>query len=191
MKNTLTFDEANHKYFDGDIELPSVTTITRFCSYDSINGNGSNPFYRERGTLVHELCADYDFTGELPTGTGVDGFLKAYADFKRDYRPKWDYIEYMMGNADIGFAGTLDRVGYIDGQLAILDIKTAAKPNVVALTAQLTGYYELWADNLDNGLPKLYGLQLQKKGDYKLIPIDVDGELWEACQVLHKKGLKK
>lgn len=186
MKNTLTFDEANHKYFDGDIELPSVTTITRFCSYDSINGNGSNPFYRERGTLVHELCADYDFTGELPTGTGVDGFLKAYADFKRDYRPKWDYIEYMMGNADIGFAGTLDRVGYIDGQLAILDIKTASKPNVVALTAQLTGYAWL----LDKPV-MLYGLQLQKKGDYKLIPIQADYELFKACQILHKKGQHK
>ena len=37
----------------------------------------------------------------------------------------------------------------------------------------------------------LYGLQLQKKGDYKLIPIQADYELFKACQILHKKGLKK
>lgn len=180
----LTFDEAQHRYFDGDVELPSVTTITRFCSYDSINGNGTNPFYRERGTLVHELCADYDLTDKLPKGTGVDGYLKAYADFKRDYRPKWDYVEYMVGSAELGFAGTIDRIGYIDGQLAILDLKTASKVNLVALTAQLTGYAWL----LDKPV-MLYGLQLQKKGDYKLIPIQADYELFEACQVLHKKGL--
>lgn len=181
----LTFDEEHHKYYDGDIELPSVTTITRFCSYDSINGKGIDPFYRDRGTLIHALCADYDFTDELPQGTGVDGYLKAYADFKRDYRPKWDYIEHMIGSVELGFAGTIDRIGYIDGQLAILDLKTSSKVNLVALTAQLTGYAWL----IDKPI-MLYGLQLQKKGDYRLIPVQADYDLFKACQILHKKGLK-
>ena len=169
-----------------------MTTITRFCSYDSINGQGNNPFYRDRGTKVHELCADYDFTDEFPIGTGVDGYLKAYADFKRDYRIKdWLFVEHMMGCAPIGFAGTLDRVGYIDGKLSILDIKTASKVNVLALTAQLTGYYNLYADDLKNELPELYGLQLHKNGTYRLIAIEPDGYLWESCKYIHQKGLKK
>ena len=189
----LTFDEEHHKYYDGEIELPSVTIITRFCSYDSINGNGVNPFYRDRGTLVHELCAEYDFTGELPKGTGVDGFLKGYADFKRDYQMSdWLFVEYMMGNAEIGFAGTIDRIGYVDGQLAIVDLKTASKPNTLALTAQLTGYLLMFefSKSIELEMPKLYGLQLQKKGDYKLIPIEPDFELFEACQILHRRTKK-
>lgn len=182
----LTFDEEHHKYFDGDVEIPSVTTITRFCSYDSINGMGMNPFYRERGTLVHELTADYDLTGELPQGTGVDGFLIAYANFVRDYRPKWDFVEYMVGSKEQGFAGTVDRIGYIDGNLSILDIKTSSKPNILALTAQLTGY-----DLLTGSHSALYGLQLQKTGKYRLIPIEHDIGLFLACQTLHQKGIKK
>lgn len=183
----LTFDEEHHKYFDGEVELPSVTQITRFCSYDSINGAGANPFYRERGTKVHELCADYDFTGEFPRGTGLDGYLKAYADFKRDYRIKdWSFVEFAQGNAETGFAGTIDRVGYIDGRLSILDIKTSSNINLVALTAQLTGYSLLLG-----GCVALYGLQLQKAGKYRLIPVNEDTELFNACKYIHQKGLKK
>ena len=185
----LRLDEAEHKYYDGDIELPSVTTITRFCNYDSRTAAGTDPFYRDRGTLIHEMCADYDFTDELPTGTGIDGYLKAYADFVRDYRPKWDYIEYMIGNAGIGFAGTVDRIGKIDGKLVILDIKSSSKVNKTALTAQLTGYMLLWNDvPFCEEVQALYGLQLQKKGAYRLVEIEPDYELFEACQILHKKG---
>lgn len=197
----LTFDEKQHRYFDGEIELPSVTTITRFCNYDSLSGKGSDPFYRERGTKVHELCADYDFTGEFPQGTGLDGYLKAYADFVRDYRPKWDYIEYMVGSVEKGFAGTIDRMGTIDGRNCILDIKTSSKVNVLALTAQLTGYSELCTAGTAvtvNGdpqlidpedlFPRLYGLQLQKKGNYRLIPVEIDRVLFGVCQVLDDKS---
>ena len=183
----LTFDEVNHKYFDGDVELPSVTTITRFCHYDSVNGNGQNPFYRERGTKIHELCADYDFTGELLCGTGVDGYLKAYADFKRDYRIKdWIFVEQMLGSADLGFAGTVDRIGYIDGRLSILDIKSSSNVNLVGLTAQLTGYMALYGARAD-----LYGLQVKKDGSYRLIPVEADTELWNACQSIHSRFKKK
>lgn len=186
----LTFNEKEHRYFDGDTELPSVTTITRFCNYDSRTAAGSNPYYRERGTLIHELCADYDFTGEFPTGTGLDGYLKAYADFKRDYRIKdWLFVECMAGSALTGFAGTIDRIGYIDGHLAILDIKSSARLNLVPLTAQLTGYERLWVNHA-NQFPKLYGLQLKKNGTYRLVQIEPDYELFEACRILHKKGLK-
>ena len=179
---TLTFDEDTHKYYDGDVELPSVTHITRFCSYDSVNGNGSNPYYRERGTKVHELTADYDLTGEFPEGTGLDGYLMAYSHFCRDYRPKWDYIERQLGSAEKGFAGTADRIGYIDEQLTILDIKTASRPSKLALTAQLTGYAIL----LGSWDIKLYGLKLSNTGHYQLIPINYDGTLFNACWALNE-----
>ena len=183
----LRFEEAEHRYFDGDIELPSVTTITRFCSYDSRSAAGTNPFYRDRGTKIHELCADYDYTGELQTGTGVDGYLQAYADFVRDYRPKWDWIEHMVGNAKLGFAGTIDRMGTIDGKQTILDIKSGTHINKLALTAQLTGYAALTEATETN----LWGLQLMKNGKYRVIPVEFDYEVWTSCVVLHMGGLKK
>lgn len=183
----LTFNEKEHRYFDGDIELPSVTTITRFCHHDSMSWRGQDPFYRERGALVHDLCCDYDFTGELPHGTGVDGYLVAYANFKRDWRIKdWLHVEMMLGSAKHGFAGTLDRLGIIDGNLSILDIKTSSKLNILALSAQLTGYRILLGQDVN-----LYGLQLKKDGKYMLKEIPFDEELFYCCKTLHEKGLKK
>lgn len=186
----LRFIEETHQYFDGDTELPSVTDIVRFCDYDKIKNarSGGDPFYRERGTKVHELCADYDFTGALPTGTGVDGYLKAYADFKRDYRVNdWLFVEYQLGDAQIGFAGTLDRVGYIEGRLSILDLKTASNINKVSLQAQLTGYSILF--NTKEPLA-LYGLQLKKDGNYTMHEVEPDFELFNACRTLHRKFWK-
>ena len=183
----LEFNEEEHRYFDGGVELPSVTTITRFCSVDSKTSAGINPFYRDRGTLVHALCADYDYTGELSTGTGVDGYLQAYADFVRDYRPQWEWIEHMVGSARQGFAGTIDRKGTIDGRGCILDIKTSSKVNKLALTAQLTGYADL-TQAVDTDL---WGLQLCKNGTYKVIPVEFDYEVWTSCWILHQRGQKK
>ena len=181
----LTLDEERHVYIDEDgRELPSVTTITRFCSCDSRTSAGSNPFYRERGTLVHALCADFDLTGAECEGTGVDGFLRAYYDFCRDYRPRWDYVEWTIGGN--GYAGTLDRYGLMDGRPAILDIKTSSHLNDAALTAQLTGY-ALMTMQRTGAIPKLYGLRLSKDGKYQLKEYHADIDLFRSCQVLHER----
>lgn len=177
----LTFDEAKHKYFADGIELPSVTTITRFCSADNRTFAGSDPFYRERGTAIHELCTDYDITGDFPIGTGYDGYLNAYRAFRRDYRIKtWDYIEYAMGSLELGFAGTADRIGKIDNDLCIVDIKSSATLNLIALKAQLTGYRKLYGKKC-----RLFGLQLKKDGTYRFIEVNDAEQLFFICYQLH------
>ena len=184
----LTLDEERHVYIDdGGRELPSVTTITRFCSVDSKTSAGINPFYRDRGTLVHALCADYDYTGAEAEGTGVDGYLRAYYDFCRDYRPTWECVEWTIGGN--GYAGTLDRYGMMDGRPAVLDIKTSSKLNGTALTAQLTGY-ALMVMRRTGIVPKLYGLRLGKDGKYQLKEYAPDIGLFRACQTLHERTSK-
>lgn len=183
----LAFDSENHIYTDGGVILPSVTQITRYLSVDSRTTAGTDPFYRERGTAIHDYCTDYDLTRDLPTGTGFDGYLKGYADFKRDYRIKdWIYVEHMMGGASYGFAGTADRIGYIDGKLSILDIKTSSTVNKLSLAAQLTGYAILFG-----GETNLYGLQLMSKGDYRLIKVNREETIFNACNYLNERMGKK
>jgi len=186
VKLMLTLDEERHVYMDGGVELPSVTTITRFCSMDSRTAAGANPFYRERGTLVHALCADYDYTGDEDSGTGVDGYLRAYYDFCRDYRPHWERVEQPVGGTMYGVAGTIDRAGAVNGTSVIVDLKTSSKLNVLAVTAQLTGYWVL----TDMAADALFALQLMKNGKYRFVPIAPDMELWQSCLTLHQKGEK-
>lgn len=192
----LRFVEETHQYFDGDIELPSVTEIIRFCNYDTKSLAGIDPYYRDKGTSIHELCQEIDYTGEILTGTGYDGYLKAYSDFLRDYRIKgWLHVEQPFGSAEIGYAGTIDRIGYIDSNLAILDIKTGSKINKTSLQAQLTGYSNLYLDEVPFVIPypELYGLQLNSNGKYRFIEIERDNLLFASCRIIHDalKGVRK
>lgn len=127
-----------------------------------------------RGTRIHELCALHDedglpdeFEGELVP------YVQAWADFCRDYSPTWLYIEHPMCAGTI-IAGTVDRIGMIDGRFTTVDIKTAQsldRPAKLALACQLYGYQKLakhnalyrYSDPEDS-----FGVQLLKDGGYRI-----------------------
>lgn len=190
----LEFDEVKHEYrLDGQL-LPSVTQIIRFLNYDT--AENAKAWLRDaagiRGSKIHAYCEDIDY-GALPDRIDWDciGYVDAYKAFLRDYRPEWLYVEQKLGSLALGYAGTIDRIGLIDGVVTIVDLKTGSKVNKATLTAQLIGYQELCLDNgLIHRLPNLLGLQLKKDGTYKLIPCERDYDLWKACKILHK-GLVK
>ena len=189
----IRFVEGTHQYFDGDVELPSVTDIIRFCSYDKANNarGGANPFYRERGTRVHELCLELDIDGveNVRIGTGYDGYARAYAAFLRDYRINdWLLMETPLWSAESGFAGTPDRVGYIDGTLTIVDFKTASTLDKPAIDAQLTAYDALVRKKLNTNEPiNRVGLQLKKDGAYRIYNSELDPKLLAACCILYNR----
>lgn len=193
----LTFDEATHTYTLDGIQLPSVTEITRFCAYDY---KSDRPWLAEaaarRGTAVHEACALIDY-GEEPEETPeIAGYLKAYRRFLADYKPDWQLIEHPMGSLalDAGYAGTLDRFGTLNGNPAILDIKTGQLHDA-ALIAQLTAYANLWLYQLEDDplppFPSLYALKLSKDGTYELREIPCDLDLLYACLLIHKATERK
>lgn len=189
----ITFDAENHQYYIDGVEVPSVTTVCRFLSYDQ---KSDKPWLArvaaDRGTRVHEACAAIDY-GLYPEETeDISGYLKAYRRFLKDYRPDWDGIEYTVGSAEIGMAGTIDRFGTLyDGRRCILDIKTGTQLHDAPLRAQLTGYKRLLA--LDRGFyPEyLYALQLSKDGTYTMVDVRQDDELLNACMFIHNAVRRK
>lgn len=182
---SLVFDSAAHRYYMDGIERPSVTQITRFLSYDH---KSAQPWLAEiaaeRGTAVHEACMLIDY-GEEPEETPeIFGFLTAYRRFLADYSPSWDGIERPLASLELGYAGTVDRYGRIDGKRCIVDLKTGQK-HIPALAAQLNGYrilldgYRFFAD-------RLYGLYLRRDGTYELCECDTTNDTFMACMTLHK-----
>lgn len=189
----LTFDEATHTYTLCGIRLPSVTEITRFCAYDY---KSDRPWLAEaaaiQGTAVHEACALIDY-GEDPEETPeIAGYLKAYRRFLADYKPEWKLIEHPIGSILLGYAGTLDRFGTIDGAPAILDIKTGQLHDA-ALSAQLTAYAELRQTEtfLLPPEPALYALKLSNDGTYILKRVEHRLVLLNACITLHHATERK
>ena len=189
----ITFDQENHRYYIDGVEVPSVTTVCRFLAYDQ---KSDKPWLArvaaDRGTRVHEACAAIDY-GLYPEETeDISGYLKAYRRFLKDYRPDWEGIEYTVGSAEIGMAGTIDRFGTLyDGRRCILDIKTGTQLHDAPLRAQLTGYKRLLA--LDRGFyPEyLYALQLSKDGTYTMVDVRQDDELLNACMFINNAVRRK
>lgn len=192
----LEFDEEKHLYTLDGVELPSVTEICRFLSYDT--AVNAKPWLRDaaadRGTRVHAWCMLYDY-GERDLFDCIEpdeiGYVKAYLSFLRDYKPEWELIEHSMGDRLAGYAGTLDRFGLVDGKKAIVDLKTTSVLRKVPLAAQLAGYKELLYDTRLEVAEAVYGLHLQKDGCYQLVQVAADYEAFEACLVLHNKLKRK
>ena len=51
--------------------------------------------------------------------------FEKYTDFSKRFTPVYDLIEQQVICPELGFAGTLDRIGVIDGKKLLVDIKTS------------------------------------------------------------------
>ena len=182
----ISFDPVTHTYTIDGVEVPSVTTVCRFLAYDQ---KSDKPWLArvaaDRGTRVHAACAAIDYGIDPEETPDIAGYLKAYRRFLKDYRPDWEGIEFTVGSAVLGIAGTIDRFGTLyDGRTCILDIKTGSQLHDAPLRAQLTGYQWLLPPRFT--AKYLYALQLSKDGTYHLREVRQDDELLDACLFINK-----
>jgi len=155
MKRFLSFDEDEHKYsllFDPtrEIVIPSVTQLLKFGGI--INYDFISPMYARIGTEIHDMTEAIDrgdYPRELAEGR-VQASMLAYESFLSDYDVVWDQTEEIIFSEDRFYAGTMDRLGTIDGQRVILDIKSGAKVRWHVL--QLVAY----AQEEEVGVASLY-----------------------------------
>lgn len=129
---------AGHRYLVDGVERPGVTSILR------ANGLMDVSHFTEtaaaRGTAVHLGCQLID-DGELDDVTiapEIAPYLTAYRDFLAHMQPEWLYVEMLVADPVLGYAGTLDRAGFLRGEPVIADIKTGEVPPWAGL--QLAAY---------------------------------------------------
>lgn len=175
MKHDIEFFEDEHLYLVDGEEVPSVTTILNYMS--DVEYSKVSPAVLEqaarRGSLVHEYTELIDYGCEPDeVEYEVVGYLKAYKDFLRDYKPDWLFVEEPLYSEEYGYAGTVDRIGYINGELSVVDIKTLASPTKMqkfTVSAQTMAYEVAYGEYVG----KRYALYLGKDGEYNLV------DLWE------------
>jgi hypothetical protein len=167
----LTFDPEKHVYRVDGKKLPSVTDI---CKPLTIYGDVGMQVIRQaarRGTAIHEYAELIDYgidPDDLEVEPELVGYVTAYTRFLKDYKPEWELIEKPLYSLELGYAGTLDRFGVIDGEKTIIDIKTsssAVRSTRIAWAVQLEAYLKL----LDCGFAKRFNLWLKNDGTYQLI----------------------
>ena len=176
-KYDIYLDEESHIYYVDGKEVPSVTTVLSPLSnveYDKVNPSVLEQAAK-RGTLVHSYTEmmDYDCDPD-EVEYEVVGYLKAYKDFLRDYKPEWTRIECPVAKMDTdrAYAGTIDRVGRINGKLVIVDLKTLASPtklNKFSVCVQTWAYDDALYDTYGEDAEGRYALYLKADGTYNFM----------------------
>lgn len=190
---SVVFDPAAHTYTVNGVKLPSVTEICRFLSYDR---KSDKPWLAQqaadRGRRVHEYTVLLDY-GEEPESMEPDcaGYVAAYRRFLRDYQPQWQGIETVLGSNYVGFAGTCDRYGEIDGRRVVLDIKTGSSVNKAVVKSQLDGYWALLSATKDFQAEDCLCLLLRRDGTYTLEDVSDVPSLLDCCETIHKTLSRK
>jgi hypothetical protein len=127
----LVFDAAAHHYYLNGRPLPSVTQVLgALLNYDFLDEQ-DRARYLDRGRRVHEATHDDDLGRccESALDPEIQGYLRAWRKFRRDFDFRHLSIEQPVCNPEYGYAGRLDRTAMLrGGGLAIIDIKTGAMP---------------------------------------------------------------
>lgn len=197
----IVLDEATHTYTLNGVVVPGVTSIlNELQDFSRVPPHILIPA-QELGTAVHMACELYD-RGTLDLASldpMIEPYLEGYRKFLHDKRPEWFLIEERTYHAAHGYAGMLDRGGTLDGELAILDLKTTRALDLGLAGPQTAAYMEAVNHSMTNGTPykTRYALQLDDGGGYHLkrCADRADLAVFLSCLNLtrwrHKHGLKR
>ena len=163
---SLRYDPVEHRYWLEDRELISVTTALKEARF--LDDRWFSDEASERGTYVHQACDlldDDNLASYLPQ---VNGYIAAYQKFLHEAQPDWRLREHQVCDATLGYAGTLDRAGYLNGRWVLVDIKTGGPAPWHGL--QLAAYGRLTPSPDTGARPARFDLYLTERGTYALIP---------------------
>ena len=139
----LTIDDQHVYRLDGNV-VPGVNEILQDCGL--VNTQYIKPVYAERGKALHKACHLLDL-GELDWSSVPEEylpFIENYIAWKQQTGAKILESEVMLYHSILGFAGTLDKIVDIDGEIGVVDLKFGQHMKHYPL--QLTAYGYLLMD---------------------------------------------
>lgn len=180
----LTFDVDTHTYRVRGKVVPGVTSVLAPLTDFSAVPPDVMRRASEFGKAVHAACEldDLDQLDEHALDPAIKPYLDAWRKFCAEHRVEWEWIEAPKHHPTLGYAGTPDRIGKVNGLLAVVDIKTTAAlyPSV---GPQLAAYAAL-SDPQLGFLMKRIAVQLKADGTYTAKTHD-DPTDWPAfCSLL-------
>lgn len=156
-----------------ELELPSVTTITsrtkserdRKVLDDWKERVGQEEADRIRdtaiatGTAMHDSIEKFLETGE---STGNDNYKQYYDGFLSKYNIEACLIEkplyYYDDKLEIGFAGTVDLIAIVDGELMLIDHKSSTKKK----REEWIGDYKMQVSAYAKAASIIYNVEIKK-----------------------------
>lgn len=167
MMNEIDFNAETHTYtVNGEI-LKSVTTIIKEAGL--IDTRWFNEAACWRGSAVHEAVF-FDIHEDLDVDHLHDivrPYVNAWLKFKNDtkFRPLKSLCESRCYHPYYKYAGSPDLVGFLNGSIALIDIKTGECPTAGIQTVAYSIFPTIMACS-----PKRFSLRLRPDGTYRLNP---------------------
>lgn len=195
----ILFDPEKHTYTVEGRRVPGVTSI---LAETGLTPDFSlvNPVLLAQkshiGTMVH-LVTEYDDLGILDEETvspELLPFLEAWRRFKEEFVFEPQEIELPVYSATYRYAGTLDRLGTIKGELALIDIKTSSVVNLMSVGPQTAAYeqaYKEWAGFDKRKVFKRYAVKLTPEGEFRFIPCDNKNDISVFIHALSIKNWRE
>jgi hypothetical protein len=119
----------------------------------------------KRGTEVHKLGEKLVYGMEVTVPRELSAHVNHYLEFLTAFNPQPILVEAVVYNCEYGYAGTLDLVAEMGGEVWLLDIKTAK--GVYAETAYQLAAYKYSSHYVDS-----------QGQEQSMIPVD-------RCAVVH------
>lgn len=178
----LEFFEEPHIYKLFGEEIPSVSTVMEPLS-SSIYGDVDPHILNaaaNRGTIVHEAIENYVNYGIEDIPDEHRGYLDAFVQFWKEYKPTLIAAEYRMYHKYLNYAGTSDLLVLIDDELWLIDNKTSYSIKKMLTRIQLEAYKKALATHGIRVNRKAI-LHLKKTGKYSFVehPAD-DKKAWDV-----------
>jgi len=203
----LTFDPARHEYFfHGTKVWRSVTGVLQAAG--AIDFSGIPEFILERarlrGSHVHQAIhyfneGDLDLRAFVADFPDYSGYLDAWLSFRqqRSFVPILN--EHRIYSRRLNVAGTIDCLGLLDGQAALVDFATG-RPEDVAKHWQTAGYLIIameWApDDPDlarflsnHPVVRRYAVALRRNGSFQLEPYTSPSDMREFVTLVQAQRL--
>lgn len=195
----LTFLDGRYYWTEDGNFVPSVTTILEAYPKDASYymwiksvGQDADAIRDEagrRGSTVHSMTEAYDLgdevsllnaNGELGYKVGEWAMFERYVEFTNRFNPVIHLSEQNFVNADLGYAGTIDRIMTVQGQILLIDIKTSNTIYPV-YWLQLAAYHKLaQAAGLSVDGVGILWLNAKTRSNGK--PGDIQGEGWQLIR---------
>lgn len=191
----MIFREADHTYWLDGVELPSVSEITSYLPDDKFDDVDENilEVAADRGTEVHYLTTlidnGIDIDGEYPSN--LQGYIGAYRLFLSEHDVSFFLTEQPIYSLAERYAGTPDRIGFVDGFVTVVDYKCVAQVNKPKVKIQTNAYKKAYEEMYGFAVERLLCLQLMPDGKYRLYEVAIDDTELNACLILWRATKKK
>ena len=184
------FDAETHTYTSDGKVLPSVTQILARLGTNCPHWTEES---RQRGQAVHAAIALIH--EERLDDDSLDDRIKPYVFQYRQFQTISGFRplvwEGVVGSASLGYAGTIDCIGELNGRKVLMDWKTGSVPSTVA--AQLAAYHvaanECGVLGSSEGLG-CYALKLEPRR-FRLVHVPADALDVGWQQFVQALGVKK